>query len=121
MPNSEDLIEGPRTLHLESKGGDTFGEHHVGAVGFLRLRGPLVSDRCAVALQCEGPGNFAGSPFRRLDVRAAFGQPAPAGRGNLELLMAHGLSIELNGERSFVLGQDPGGGGSFLLCGERKS
>jgi hypothetical protein len=55
--------------------------------------------------------------LRGLDVGIALGEPAAGGRRDFELFMADGLSIELDGEFTFVLSENGAGrhGGVLFL------
>ena len=57
---SERLLEGASAFHLQSDFGDAICEGNIGAILFVGLRGPFVSERSAVGLQSEVAGYARG-------------------------------------------------------------
>jgi len=117
------LLEGTSALNGEIDFGDAVCEGDVGAIGFVGLGGPIVTDGSAVRLKRERAGDFAGGAFGGLDFRSSLGEPA-SGRGrNFKFFVTDSLAIEFDGEFAFVLHEDArrGGGRAFLLGGDGKN
>ena len=72
----------------------------------------------------ERAGDFRAAGFGWRDVGGAVSGPAAACLGEFEFFVADGFAVELNGEFTFVLGEDgrAGGrcGGGFFLGGDRE-
>jgi hypothetical protein len=56
--------------------------------------------------------------LRRFELGAAFGEPAGACGDDLEVLMADGLALQLDGELALVLGKNAGLGRAFFLVSD---
>ena len=74
------LLERMRPLHLQRRFGYAIGENDVRRIGFIGLRGPVVTQGNAVGLHRQVPGNLRGFPVRRLQGSGTYGYPASTRR-----------------------------------------
>src|SRR5258708_30091002 len=86
---------------------DAIGEKYPRAIGFFRLRTPLVADGRTVWLQCERAGYTGCRGIGSLQLRGAMRCPASGRRRNLELFVPNSLAVKLNGEFSLVRSEEP--------------